>query len=125
MKKEKKMRKSDWMLFGTVLLIAVLIYGMHNAAGDERSGYVSVKINGEVVQSVELTEDRKIELNGGTNVIEIKDGKVSMIEADCPDQLCVHQKAISKNNESIICLPNRVILQIESRDEAEIDAVAN
>ena len=40
-----------------------------------------------------------------------------MIRADCPDQLCVKQKAVSKNKESIICLPNKVV--IEGKDSAE------
>ena len=48
-----------------------------------------------------------------------------MIEADCPDQLCVHQKKISMNHESIICLPNRVVVEIESSENSEYDAVTN
>ena len=48
-----------------------------------------------------------------------------MIDADCPDQLCVNQRAVSADNESIICLPNRVIVEIQSRQESEYDAVTN
>ena len=47
-----------------------------------------------------------------------------MVEADCPDKLCVHQKAISKNNETIICLPNKVVVQVTSGEESEFDSVA-
>lgn len=42
----------------------------------------------------------------------IRDGKADMKEADCPDKLCVHQKAISAENESIVCLPNRVVVTV-------------
>ena len=48
-----------------------------------------------------------------------------MEEADCPDLLCVHQKAISKEGESIICLPNKVVVTIRGGEETELDAVTN
>ena len=52
---------------------------------------------------------------------------MEMIWADCPDQICATHPKISKNRESIICLPNKVILEIVDRaDEGskENDAVA-
>ena len=70
-----------------------------------------------------LTEDRRIEINHGTNILEIKNGEASMIEADCPDQICVHEKAISADGESIICLPNKIVVEVESDKESELDAV--
>ena len=47
-----------------------------------------------------------------------------MTEADCPDKLCVNQRAVSKNGESIICLPNKVIVTVDSSENSEFDAVA-
>ena len=47
-----------------------------------------------------------------------------MKSADCPDQICVHQRAISKNGESIICLPNKVVVSIEGAEDSQIDVVA-
>ena len=61
----------------------------------------------------------------GTNTLVIKNNRSKMKEADCPDQLCVNQKAISKNNESIICLPNKVVVEVESSENSEFDAVSN
>ena len=57
--------------------------------------------------------------------VMIKNGKAKMTDADCPDQLCVHQKAASKNHESIICLPNKVVVEVDGSEESEFDAVAN
>ena len=48
-----------------------------------------------------------------------------MIDADCPDQLCVKQKKISLKNETIVCLPNKVVIEIEGADSSQLDAVAN
>ena len=72
-----------------------------------------------------MNEDREVSINGGTNILRIRNGRAKMIEADCPDQLCVDQRAVSADNESIICLPNRVIVEIQSRQESEYDAVTN
>ena len=55
----------------------------------------------------------------------VKNGKAKMIEADCPDKLCMHQKAVSKNHESIICLPNKVVVEVESSENSKYDAVTN
>lgn len=45
--------------------------------------------------------------------MEIKDGYADCTEADCRDGLCVNQKKISKVNETIVCLPHKVIIEIE------------
>ena len=52
-----------------------------------------------------------IELTG--NTVEIKDGAVAVTNADCKNQICVNHAAITKKGESIICLPNKVIAEIE------------
>ena len=56
---------------------------------------------------------------------EIKDGKVTMKEADCKDQICADHKAIEKSGETIVCLPHKVVIEIRSEDgkEQELDGV--
>lgn len=62
---------------------------------------------------------------GGENIIEIKDGKISVIEATCPDKLCVHQgqRGIGCNNSApIVCLPNKLSIYVDGK--SDIDAVS-
>ena len=125
MEQEKKMKKNDWILLIIILVTATFIFLMRYFLGDKHPGYVTVRLNGEVAETYDLSKDIVVKLNGGTNTMRIEDAGVKMIEADCPDKLCVHQKTISKSNESIICLPNNVVLQIMGQDEAELDAVTN
>ena len=66
----------------------------------------------------------KTESGKTTNLLVIKDGKADVTEADCPDKLCVHQKAISKTNETIVCLPNKVVVQVIGAGESELDSIA-
>lgn len=52
---------------------------------------------------------------GVYNLISITDGKVTMEAADCQDQICVHHKPIMSERESIICLPHKLVVEIEGR----------
>lgn len=59
------------------------------------------------------------------NRLRIQNGQAKMEWADCPDQLCVHQKAISRTGESIICLPNQVVVSVQGSKESELDGIVN
>ena len=112
-------KKKDAVLILTVLLIAGAAFGVHEFAGGDGADTVTVKVDGKVTGTYPLAKDQKIRINGGTNILTIKNGKAKMTDADCPDQLCVHQKAASKNHESIICLPNKVVVEVDGSEESE------
>lgn len=67
----------------------------------------------------------EIASQNGTNKIYVDEGgAVSMIYASCPDHLCLNQGAISFSFQSIVCLPNRVVVQLMQLEEAiNLDAV--
>lgn len=120
-----EIKKKDWILIIMILLVALSAFIMHHALQQTGSGQVVVKINGAIEGTYDLNDDRKILINDGSNVLVIKNGKADMIEADCPDKLCVEQRTISKNNESIICLPNEVVVEIKSTIESQLDGMTN
>ena len=81
-------------------------------AFSQKSGKtVTVKENNKTVYSGSLYENKTIKLAG--NTVEIKNGKVRVSSADCKNQICVNHKPISKKGESIICLPNKVLAEVE------------
>lgn len=90
--------------------------------------YLSVKDVENV--SVHITELSKEEWENiklpaeEYNAIMYRDGKVSMIAANCPDKVCVHHIAVSSAGESIICLPHRLVIEIIGGDGQELDGVA-
>lgn len=118
-------KKKDWILIAIIVVVAILAYLFHYLLQDTGMGNVVVKVNGEITGTYELSDDVQISINHGSNILEIKNGKAKMIEADCPDQLCVHQRAIDANGENIICLPNKVIVEVKSKTESQMDAVTN
>ena len=119
------MKKKDWILILIVLCVAACAYFSHQLLKDTGMGNVIVKVDGEITGTYSLNEDQEIMIHEGANILEIKNGRANMRKADCPDQLCVHQRAISANNENIICLPNKVIIEIKSKSDSQIDMLTN
>lgn len=72
---------------------------------------------------VVITQDRQQLFSGslyynqtldlGTNVVEIKNGKVDVVSATCKNQVCVNHKKITKKGEQIVCLPNKIVITIK------------
>lgn len=118
---EYKIKKGDMV----IVLVAVLFFGIAFLffRGKTQGEIVIVSVNGEETE-YPLAIDREIQIKGEKehyNVIQIKEGQVKMSEADCQDQICVKHKAICKNGEMIICLPNEVVIQVEGGEEKEVD----
>ena len=72
---------------------------------------VIIKQNNKVLYELSIYENKVIELEG--NTVEIKNGKVDVINATCKNQICVKHKIIDEKGESIVCLPNRVVVEIK------------
>lgn len=121
----KRFGKNDviFILFLLVFCIGVCAWVYFGAS--EKGSKISITIDGKEHGSYSLAEDQTIVIdeNHYENTIVIKDGKAYMKDANCPDQLCVHQKQISFDNESIICLPNKVVITVESDIESDVDGI--
>ncbi|MBP1754602.1 MAG: putative rane protein, partial [Firmicutes bacterium] len=50
---------------------------------------------------------------------------VDMLEASCPDEICVKHKKIHYSNETIVCLPNKVVLEVMDTEDSGVDAISN
>jgi len=125
------MKKKDIILIAAVLaisLISLAAIKMTQKDGKE----VIVTVDGKEVYKTSIKKDQiyQIPEKNGTNVMQIKDGKVTMIEATCPDHYCMKQKAVDEHGGSIICLPNKVVIEgentaedLDSESSPKIDAV--
>ena len=119
------------ILIAAVLAISLISFAaikMTQKDGKE----VIVTVEGKEVYKTSIKKDQiyQIPEENGTNVMQIKDGKVTMIEATCPDHYCMKQKAVDEHGGSIICLPNKVVIEgentaedLDSESSPKIDAV--
>ena len=124
-----KLTKFDVLIFaGIILLFAGSLFWTIAYFSDSALGaYVRVCSEGEPAERYPLREDREIRIQSanGENVLRIKDGQAFISYADCPDQYCVEHKPIGKSKESIVCLPNQLVITIEGGEAWELDDVAN
>ena len=121
---KKKMRlsfqKGDAIAILIVVVLIVLSCVFFLPSGETENASVEVFRNGEKVYEFSLKEDRNFTVEGEyINVIAIKDGRVSIVESDCPGTDCVHTGWISSAGKSIVCLPNRVEVRVTSFDEVD------
>ena len=84
-------------------------------------GSVRITVNGEVYGTYSLAKDQVIRIND-TNVCEIKNGEIHMTDANCPDHLCMKQKAVDSTGGTIVCLPNKVVIEGEKGEASEDDS---
>ncbi len=121
--KEKLIRKADIILFFALLLLGAVLF-MLSLRGSVTGAACIVKVNGEEYGRYSLSRDRTvvIEQNGRRNVLVIRNGEADMKSSTCRNQICVRHAPISKGNESIVCLPNRVTVEITGGKESEVDA---
>ena len=121
------MKKNDVILIAVLLVVALLaaggmrIWQMNNT---KDTANVVVTIDGEVYGTYPLSEDRteRIELpDGSYNILIISGGYADVTEGSCPDQICVKHNHIRYSKESIVCLPNKVVVTVEGGEENEID----
>ena len=121
----KIIKKADIILFFVLLImgISLSIFSYSSGTSGEK---VEVSLDGKLYGTYDLHKDQVITINENNhlNKITIKDGYVQMSYSDCKNQICVKDGKISKTNQSIVCLPNRVMIQITGGKE-EFDAVSN
>lgn len=65
-----------------------------------------------------VTSPYTLDLEG--NVVFVEKGQISIIEADCPDKLCIKQGAIQSGARPIVCLPNNIVIKLTD-DENDVD----
>ena len=113
---------SPRLLAGGLVLLALLgLGGLLLFSGKGAAG-AEVYMDGVLVEKLDLRfvpQPYTLDLGEG-NRLEVQQGRVRMVWADCPDQICVHQQWSSSPSRPIVCLPNRVtVLLVGGQDEVD------
>ncbi len=108
--------RNDVLLIAVLLLVAA-IGAVYLFVFREKGNTVTVTVDGkpyaEYALSENITKDIYTGENGEQcNRLVIRDGKAFMETATCPDGICVSHRAVFRNGESIVCLPNRVVVTV-------------
>lgn len=106
--------KNDIILVVSLLAVAVIILAVFLAFA-KNGKTVLVILDGKEQVCYDIDKDLTIDIaseNNNINTLVIKDGKASITGASCPDKICVNHRSIKRVGETIVCLPNKVVIKI-------------
>lgn len=113
-------------VFLLIIAVSALVIFFHRSL-PKTAKTAQILQNGKVVRTVDLTVDEPYEFemvsDSGHNTIRVENGKIGVIDADCPDKICVRQGFIDNGALPIVCLPHRLSVVITDNG-GEIDAVS-
>ncbi len=115
-----KIKIADLILIFALLFVALSVFIIIEFT-KEPGAYARVSIKGETVAEYPLDKDGEYSLNGGTNILVIKNGEAYIRWADCPRQICVNDGSISKTGERITCLENRITIAVVGGEEGALE----
>jgi hypothetical protein len=116
-------KRGDRLVVVMVALLAVLAWPATLLAAAGRADTVVVT-GPSGTSRLALRPDRTVEVDGlhGPVSVEIRGGAVRVTASPCPDQLCVHQGAVSRLGSAVVCVPSGVSVRLGGGDDA-LDAV--
>lgn len=121
-----KLNAFDVVLIALVICVSLGVFLFTNLGLDwslSKSVEAYVFQEGKVLKRLKLDKDQKIVIAGGKMVLETKEGRIRVLESDCPRKICVLRGWIENPGEVIVCVPNRIFIEIKSAKGDFLDAV--
>lgn len=117
------MKTKYWIAILAVVLIGSVAASFALLSPGEEAARAEIRSEGKVIRTVSLSVDQEFEIATATgrNVITVKDGKIAVTEASCPDHYCMDRGFCAGGTE-IVCLPNRLVIHFLGKQE--VDGVA-
>lgn len=119
------MKTKTWILILAAVFVLLAGITAWQYLRRDKAARAEIWVDGELKKTVDLGEDQTflVESGRGWNRVVVKDGKISVVEASCPDGDCVRCGA-KNSGASIVCLPNRLSIRFTDRSEASgVDGV--
>ena len=117
-------KRNDLLLIAGLLAAAALLWVLARPGG--AGGWAVIIQDGTETARYPLDADRTVTIGGEAyNVLRISGGRASVIEANCGDHTCVRTGAVSREGETIVCLPHRLVVRVEGGPAPAVDASVN
>lgn len=117
-------KKKDIMLACGVIAVALVLLVILKFANRESGTQIELRVNGQTYGTYDLNKNQEITVDTeyGHNLVVIADRQAYMSEADCPDGYCKNQGKISHENETIVCLPHKLVVEVQVTKDSGADA---
>jgi hypothetical protein len=115
------------IIFASLIVVFSLFYiikSLRVFSQGLKGSRASIYHQGELIKQVSLDKDKQISVLKGKLELEVKNGLIRVIEADCLRQVCVNRGWIGRVSETIVCLPNKILVEVSQGPAALVDAVA-
>ena len=131
--KAGKLKTRTWIILFAALFAVLALLAFALSRMDAGGTVANIYQDGVCIYSIDLstvTETITFTVaddDGHENVIEIENGRIRVSEANCPDQVCVEAGWLSSSLKPIVCLPAKLVIQLESdpaAEELDLDAVS-
>ena len=131
--KAGRLKTRTWILLFAVIFAALALLAFALSRMDAGGTVANIYQDGVCIYSIDLstvTETITFTVaddDGHENVVEIENGRIRISEANCPDQVCVESGWLSSSLKPIVCLPAKLVIQLESdpaAEELDLDAVS-
>ncbi len=133
-----KIQIADYLVVGVILFLGLsgLWFNLQNASAAEQK-YAVITVENEQVAELSLRPGESMsytfqfgEKDQHTAEVEVEDGRIRMLPLPgglCPKAICSHTGWIENSYESIVCLPNQIMINLDSAtaEDEEIDGVTN
>ncbi len=124
-----KTKRNDLILIACILVIGIIgiVSVEWYKSSSTSNGEAVVFVDGKETGRYPLNVDTEVRIEGvnGYNYLIIRSGKAWIEEADCPDKICIYHGKIHKNGETLVCLPNKVVVEVQNGEENEVDISTN
>lgn len=125
-----KLKKGDIIIVVILIAAAISWYGINllNESKDEKQ--IVIETNGEAYKTISMQQGMQqqevhIELENGNHIdIVIDENGAYVKDVICPDKVCQKTGVVNKVGQSIVCLPNKVIVYVEGKTESNVDGVS-
>lgn len=115
----KIVKRLDIIIIGILIVVSFvpyLIFKNNQKDVSEDKLHAIISVSGEVYKEIDLSPNNKeefvVETPYGNNKVQVHDGGISIVEADCSDGVCVNQGTARKPGDMIVCLPHGVIIEV-------------
>ena len=117
------MKTKYWIILFTAVLLICVGISIPMFLPSEAATHAEIISDGMLLKTLDLRVDREFQVSVGGlgyNFITVKDGKIAVTEASCPDHYCMH-RGYCNGGTDIVCLPNRLVIRFVG--EQAIDAI--
>lgn len=120
------------IIFVLILITSIVaVLAINNNAKNQDEKIARIYQDKKLIYTIDLNsvkETYRLTIDGedkSENIVEVRNGSIGIIEASCTDHICIDTGSIDNSSVPVVCLPNKIIIEISDNTDNSIDAVAN